>query len=187
MEYQPDNSGNTSLHLLTGVIVLDSSFEPLWLNPEAGRIFQQAPDDGRRNTKPLKQQLAEIAQPFDKRYPFRAEFKSGRRAYLCRGYPLRTNPDSKITGSTAAQPSMALLLERSRVSGSDMDAVARFYRLSARESVALGLLIQGLPTKDIAARMKISPNTVQAFLRLVMSKMGVNTRTGLMKKVTDHG
>jgi DNA-binding CsgD family transcriptional regulator len=44
-------------------------------------------------------------------------------------------------------------------------------------------LLQGLTSKEIAARMSISPNTVKAFLRLVMVKMGVSTRSGIVGRV----
>jgi DNA-binding CsgD family transcriptional regulator len=45
-------------------------------------------------------------------------------------------------------------------------------------------LIQGLTSKEIAVRMNISPNTVKAFLRLVMVKMKVSTRSGIAGKIT---
>jgi DNA-binding CsgD family transcriptional regulator len=35
----------------------------------------------------------------------------------------------------------------------------------------------------MADRMKISPNTVKSFLRLVMVKMGVSTRSGILGKI----
>jgi DNA-binding CsgD family transcriptional regulator len=35
--------------------------------------------------------------------------------------------------------------------------------------------------------MKISPNTVKAFLRIVMVKMGVSTRSGILGKVIGPG
>jgi len=45
---------------------------------------------------------------------------------------------------------------------------------------ALEYLIQGLTSKEIAERMHISVNTVKAFLRLIMVKMGVTTRSGIV-------
>jgi len=44
-------------------------------------------------------------------------------------------------------------------------------------------LLQGLTSKEIANRMGISPNTVKAFLRLVMVKMKVSTRSGIAGKI----
>jgi hypothetical protein len=35
----------------------------------------------------------------------------------------------------------------------------------------------------MAKRMAVSPNTVKAFLRMIMVKMGVSTRAGIMAKV----
>jgi DNA-binding CsgD family transcriptional regulator len=46
----------------------------------------------------------------------------------------------------------------------------------------------GLTSKEVATRMNISPNTVTAFLRLIMVKMGVTTRSGIVGKLFDqHG
>jgi DNA-binding CsgD family transcriptional regulator len=47
----------------------------------------------------------------------------------------------------------------------------------------VALLVEGLTSKEIANRMKISSNTVKAFLRLVMVKMGVSTRSGVVGKI----
>jgi DNA-binding CsgD family transcriptional regulator len=44
-------------------------------------------------------------------------------------------------------------------------------------------LLEGFTSKEIAERMKISPNTVKAFIRLVMVKMGVSTRSGIIGKL----
>jgi DNA-binding NarL/FixJ family response regulator len=43
-------------------------------------------------------------------------------------------------------------------------------------------LVRGFTNKEIASRMQISPNTVKAFLRLVMIKMGVSNRAAIMSK-----
>jgi len=41
-------------------------------------------------------------------------------------------------------------------------------------------LREGFTSKEIAQRMNISPNTVKAFIRLVMVKMGASTRSGIV-------
>ena len=179
-------SGASPLHLQTGFIITDSSFHPLWANSDALQILQPKLGTGPQAAKPLNQQLSEIARPFNLHIPFRTDFTSGRRLYICRGYPLDANLDPKPAIETVQQPFMAFLFERSRINLTDLDAVASFYRLTGREKVALELLTQGLTTKDIATQMTVSPNTVKAFLRSIMSKMGVATRTGLMKRITDH-
>ena len=55
--------------------------------------------------------------------------------------------------------------------------------LTRRERQVVEFLIQGLTSKEIANRMKISPNTVKVFLRMVMVKMGVSTRSGVIGKI----
>ena len=56
-------------------------------------------------------------------------------------------------------------------------------RLTPGEREFLEQLANGYAYKEIAERMKISPNTVKAFLRLVMVKMGVSTRSGIIGKI----
>jgi len=65
--------------------------------------------------------------------------------------------------------------------------IGQDFELTPREKETVELLIQGLTSKEIATRMKISPNTVKAFLRIVMVKMGVSTRSGILGKVIGPG
>jgi len=41
----------------------------------------------------------------------------------------------------------------------------------------------GLTSKEIAQRMQVSPNTVKVFLRSIMNKMSVCTRSGILGKL----
>jgi DNA-binding NarL/FixJ family response regulator len=53
-------------------------------------------------------------------------------------------------------------------------------RLTPREQETVALLATGLTNKEISARMGVSVNTVKAFLRSVMLKLGVTTRAGVV-------
>ena len=44
-------------------------------------------------------------------------------------------------------------------------------------------LMQGLTSKEIAQRMGISPYTVKTYVKLVMIKLGVTTRSGIVGKL----
>jgi DNA-binding CsgD family transcriptional regulator len=44
-------------------------------------------------------------------------------------------------------------------------------------------LLQGIRNKEIANRMNISPHTVRAFLRLIMIKTGVSSRSAIVGKI----
>jgi DNA-binding NarL/FixJ family response regulator len=53
-------------------------------------------------------------------------------------------------------------------------------RLTPREQETVTLLARGLTNKEIGARMGVSVNTVKAFIRSVMLKLGVTTRAGIV-------
>jgi len=100
---------------------------------------------------------------------------SGRRRYVCSAHPL------VVRGPN--QESVAILLERTTSPEVMLYDVSERYNLTRREREAMKYLVHGLTSKEIAQQMKISPNTVKAFLRLVMTKMGVSTRAGVIGKI----
>jgi DNA-binding CsgD family transcriptional regulator len=61
--------------------------------------------------------------------------------------------------------------------------MSREFHLSPRECETVRYLSQGLTTKEVAHHMSVSPNTVKQFVRLIMSKMGVTTRSGIVGKL----
>jgi len=61
--------------------------------------------------------------------------------------------------------------------------VSQQFNLTQREQEVLKHLVQGLTGKAIANRMNISPNTVKAFLRMIMIKMGVSSRSEVVIKI----
>ncbi len=60
--------------------------------------------------------------------------------------------------------------------------VSSQFGLSPRESQVLRLVLRGLASKEIASEMKLSPNTVKAFIRMLMIKMAVSTRARIVVK-----
>ncbi len=64
--------------------------------------------------------------------------------------------------------------------------VAAEFRLTEREREALKGISMGLTSKELAKEMDISPNTVKAYLRLIMVKMSVSTRAGILAKILEH-
>jgi DNA-binding CsgD family transcriptional regulator len=90
--------------------------------------------------------------------------------------------ESHIKGSRI----LALHLERCQSGPYALDELSSEYRLTDREREALRGIALGLTTKEVAERMNISPNTVKAFLRLIMLKMSVNTRAGITAKLFER-
>jgi DNA-binding CsgD family transcriptional regulator len=110
---------------------------------------------------------------------FVSEFQSGKRRYTCKTFRVNAN-----NGGSQLHPVFAVLLERTAAGNLNSDELSERFGLTQRECETVEYLLQGLTSKEIAARMNISPNTVKAFLRLVMVKMKVSTRSGIAGKLT---
>jgi DNA-binding CsgD family transcriptional regulator len=162
-----------------GFLVMDASLKLIYANAEAVRILVYP--ENPQKIKSLDSFLTEkirsalLKQPSSPKAGFVAELRSGRRRYLCRAFSL--SPYSKNPGD---QESLALQFERTRQVTLNGSQIAERFNLTPREQQTLEYLIQGLTSKEIASRMNISPNTVKAFLRLIMVKMGVTTRSGIV-------
>jgi DNA-binding CsgD family transcriptional regulator len=164
-----------------GIVLLDSGLNPVAYNAEAIRIltFPSRPD----RIKQLRTFLADrirsslVDRQSSSELSFVKGYKSGAREYSCRSFRLENNNNG------GAQTILALLFERHTSGAAALAQISEAFELTNRECEAVGLLVQGLTSKEIATRMNISPNTVKAFLRLVMVKMGVSTRSGIVGKV----
>jgi DNA-binding CsgD family transcriptional regulator len=106
-----------------------------------------------------------------------APFASGRRRYVCRSFRLDGREDH------ARSPLVGVLMERHAELHAELLEASRRFHLSPRERETMLHLTQGLTTKEIAERMRISPNTVKQFIRLTMTKMNVTTRSGILGKL----
>jgi DNA-binding CsgD family transcriptional regulator len=107
---------------------------------------------------------------------FVKEVQSGRRRYCCRAFPIDSH------GEELCQPT-AVLLERAPLGPVPLSQVCQQFNLTQREQEVLVHLLQGIRNKEIADRMNISSNTVRAFLRLIMIKTGVSSRSAIVGKI----
>jgi DNA-binding CsgD family transcriptional regulator len=108
---------------------------------------------------------------------FVKEFKSGNRRYLCQSSEVACSENHSL------QPAFILLVKRDTASSrSALAEISAQFGLTRREGETVEFLLQGLTSKEIGTRMQISSNTVKAFLRLVMVKMKVSTRSGIAGK-----
>jgi DNA-binding CsgD family transcriptional regulator len=156
-----------------GLILLDSSLNPIYCNSEALRIFSYPQQPARALDSELSESIRSIIGT-EPDFTTAAHFVSGRRRYLCRTFVLEREAKGR------SKPTFAITVERDR--GILVDMLARF-QLTEREVEAVRHLAEGLTSKEIAQRMSISPNTVKTFLRLIMIKMGVTTRSGVIGKL----
>lgn len=169
-----------------GLVLLDASLKVLYANGEAIRIlaYPAAPPTRHARdphmTKKIRAQL-ESSRPSPAQ-PSLTELSSGRRRYLCRAFALGPGSSSLFT-TASFQPSIAALIERSKRALAELAKVGDQFHLTPREREAMALLLHGLTSKQIAARMNVSPNTVKAFLRMIMLRMGVSTRSAIVGKI----
>ena len=168
-----------------GLVLLDSSFRPVSYNAEAIRIltYKRDPREIHPLTRHMETQLRSLLDALRSSGRLRSVlgFQSGRRRYGVRIFTL--NNHRKTSRSSGSNPAHALLLERRDRKFVDLRTAAQHFHLTPREQETLGFLVQGMTSKEIAKEMGISPNTVKAFLRLVMSKMQVSTRSGIIGKI----
>jgi DNA-binding CsgD family transcriptional regulator len=165
-----------------GLVLLGPSLQVLYANAEAIGVLvypqdprRVAPAAGLLDGKVRSVLLKRAAAPEE---GFVDSVTSGRRAYRCRAFALRPRTNGAPEG-----PTVAILIERAGKLAVDTLKLAEQFKLTQRERETVDYLLQGLTSKEIATRMKISPNTVKAFLRLIMVKMGTTTRSGILGKI----
>jgi len=161
-----------------GFLLLNSAMNPILVNRVATEIlsYPQKPETQKNLDEFLAGKISSTLFSRSSCGPaLVAKFQSGRRFYQCRAYRVNAlaNGDS--------QASVAVLLERGS-RGSSLVEVSERFHLTAREQEVVQYLFEGLTTKEIAMRLQISPHTVKAFLRLIMVKMEVSTRSGIVGK-----
>ncbi len=164
-----------------GLIVADLNLTLIYTSSAATSILQYPAQPGAIASRTIVQERIRSILPTD---GFNTEsssqdFVSGRRRYVCRPFLV----ESLDHGSRP--PIVALTLERRPRDPLVLAEVGRRFHLSPREIETVQHLIHGLTTKEAAQRMKISPNTVKQFVRLIMSKMNVSTRSGIIGRLVE--
>lgn len=172
-----------------GLIVVDSTMSVVAANAEALQIltFPDRPEDIQHLDAWLANKIRVSLMERQSPSGIAGEFLSSRRTYHCRSFPVESaavrKPANHKNGSTRPDGFLIVMLERT---GNEVVMIAEIsarYGLTARERETVEFLLEGFTSKEIAERMKISPNTVKAFIRLVMVKMGVSTRSGIIGKL----
>jgi DNA-binding CsgD family transcriptional regulator len=166
-----------------GIVLVDLTFRPIALDRGAEAILGDVDGhcgggDGGASL-PLDLLNALKARPLTELDAALIYVNASGRSYSCRSSTI--NPR---TGGLA-EPVLALYLKRELSVVDAVHQVGVDYSLTDREQEALIGVAMGLTSKELAVRMKISPNTVKAFLRLIMVKMGATTRAGIVGRLLD--
>ena len=164
-----------------GFMLLDTSLHPVAFSSEMLRILAYPTKPERIKQPSLfvldKVRSSLVNQQSGHDLDFVKLYKSGRRRYMCRSFRLECSENGR------PHYWIGILLERYSSGVAAVTELSKHFDLSCRERETVELLLQGLTSKEIANRMNISPNTVKAFLRLVMVKMDVSTRSGIVGKI----
>lgn len=161
-----------------GFVLFDAAKRPIYFNPEALRVL--AYPHRVKNAGGLAAILPlQIRSLLDDGAPAACShrFRSGRRLYVCRVFPVTHGAGQPSRGTKG------LLLERAAPRALNISETAERFRLTPRECQTARFLMEGLTSKEIASRMSISPNTVKTFVRILMMKMEVPTRSGIVGKL----
>jgi DNA-binding NarL/FixJ family response regulator len=163
-----------------GFLLLDAEMNPVLVNSTAAQIltYPQKPEAQKNLDSYLASKVRStlLSEGASNGLAVVSRFQSGRRVYLCRSFQV----SSRANGHS--RPSLAVLLERSSPRSVSINLLFDRFHLTTREQEVAQFLLQGLTSKEIGQRMQISPNTVKAFLRLIMVKMGCSTRSGIVGK-----
>ena len=162
-----------------GLMIVDGAQRILSRNADAVQIlcYPAAPRPSPGSDRLLAGKVSSLLDPGGApRSDGTTEFLSGRRRYKCRTVPLNPEPGSRLRRQTA------IVLER-RLPPRLPETIPAQYGLTRREQEVVELLMQGLTSKEIAARKSLSPNTVKSFLRLIMVKMGVKSRAAIVGRL----
>jgi DNA-binding CsgD family transcriptional regulator len=178
----PRANGSLSHQSTAGFLLIDPSLSPISFNDEALQILSYPSKLASIRQPGIflagKIRCSLIRQQPSRELHFVTEFRSGHRRYLCHAFVV----DSQAQGRFC--PRIAILLERDLCPSLALSTVCEQLRVTQREREALEHLLRGLSSKEIANRMNVSTNTVKTFLRLLMSKMGVSSRTALVARIT---
>jgi DNA-binding CsgD family transcriptional regulator len=167
-----------------GLIVVDTSLSVVASNAEALQIltFPDRPEKIHHLDTWLADKIRSNLVERQSASRLAGEFRSAKRTYLCRSFSLDLAGNHK-NGSAPSGGWLIVMLERKSNEAVTIAEISKRFGLTAREQETVQFLLEGFTSKEIAQRMKISPNTVKAFIRLVMVKMNVSTRSGIIGKI----
>jgi DNA-binding CsgD family transcriptional regulator len=177
---EPEKSATRSAS--DGLVIVDGAFKPVALNKGAEAILADingAPV-GSLGWAILPGDLLNLLKAQNDLDAATVYLKARGHEYSCRTFVINSQ------GGSTSEPMLALYLTQETSVVSAVLQVGTEYRLTDREQEALIGVAMGLSSKELALRMNISPNTVKAFLRMIMIKMGATTRAGIVGKLIDQ-
>jgi len=102
--------------------------------------------------------------------------KSDRRLYCIKGLRLSNHhPNQEAIGNR-----YIFVMERMNTEDINLPLILRHFKLNKREQDIVRLLIQERGNKEIAQVLGLSLNTIKSYLKILMRKLGVTSRAGII-------
>lgn len=108
-------------------------------------------------------------------------FSSGRRTYGIRCQYMGN--DVSTSRSPGQNGAFLFLLHRLDPDTAGLSAAYRRLKLNRRERDIVRLLMDDCTNKEIAARLGLSLNTIKGYLKILMRRLGVGSRAGIVSLV----
>ncbi len=167
-----------------GIIVVDATLQPIALDDGAESILREMKRsraaEGAAFELPVElQEILREGRLQESALAERLTVVNGQ--FTCRIFLMQPHTDGH-----GRSPLIAVHLKKEVSIPDVVRHAAAEYRLTQREQEAVVGICMGLTSRELADRMSISPNTVNAFLRTIMLKMGVTTRAGVVGKLLEE-
>jgi DNA-binding CsgD family transcriptional regulator len=172
---------SSETEIVEGMVLVDLSRQPVAMDAGGEAILRELNEERAGGNSPMElpEELTEAlngAECAALNAPA-MRMNGGESQFSCRIFLLQPQDDMM------PEALFAVHMKRERSVAEAVRRVGKLYHLTVREQEALVGIAMGLTSRQLADRMSISPNTVNAFLRLIMVKMGVTTRAGLVGKL----
>jgi DNA-binding CsgD family transcriptional regulator len=84
-------------------------------------------------------------------------------------------PNQEATGNR-----FIFFMERMKTDDINLSLISRHFQLNKREQEIVELLIKERGNQEIADALGLSLNTIKSYLRILMRKLGVSSRAGII-------
>lgn len=165
-----------------GIILVDGGLRPIGVDDGAALILRDFADSGAPSMRDLPEAILDAVRRCRAgNHPGgKSIVRLGSSDYECRSY--RVDPCDGVVTQTV----YAIHLHRQLSEWDLVSHISSEYHLTDRERETLRGIASGLSSKELAAQMSISPNTVKSFLRLIMGKMSVSSRAAILAKMREY-
>ncbi len=106
--------------------------------------------------------------------------QSGQRQYIVRKIVLSDPVASSAKRNEDIGSALLFVIERFQSERVNLGQIARQWKLNRRETDMVKLLLADQSNKEIAATLKLSLNTIKVYLKLLMRRLGVSSRAGIV-------